>query len=195
MTSAGAVTVLHSFAGAADGSTPLAGLIQTEDGNFYGTTSLGGSANLGTVFKMTAAGTVTVLHAFAGGSDGSSPQAALIQGAGGNLYGTTKAGGGSNLGTVFKMTPAGAVTVLHSFAGGNDGSTPLAGLLQAKNGGLYGMMSVGGAENKGIVFEMTPGCAVAGGFLSPTASRQIGALVGYGSDGSRCCDGQLSGQQ
>jgi uncharacterized repeat protein (TIGR03803 family) len=191
MTPAGAVTVLHSFTGGTDGSTPTAGLIQTEDGNLYGTTSLGGSANLGTVFKMTSAGAVTVLHSFAGGSDGSSPQASLVQAAGGNLYGTTKAGGASNLGTVFKMTPAGAVTVLHSFGAGNDGSMPLAGLLQAKNGGLYGTTSVGGSDNKGIAFEMTPGCAVG----PPIALLVIGALAATAATAAVVIAGSSSGQQ
>lgn len=86
----GAYTVLHSFSGGTDGSSPAAALIQAADGNFYGTTASGGASDFGTVFRMTPAGTVLVLHAFVGGTaDGSNPQAALVQATDGNFYGTT----------------------------------------------------------------------------------------------------------
>jgi uncharacterized repeat protein (TIGR03803 family) len=106
ITSSGTETVLYAFAGgSSDGATPEAGLIQGSDGNFYGNTYLGGTSNLGTVFKLTPNGTETVLHAFAGGSsDGANPSANLVQGSDGNLYGSTDAGGIGNDGTFFKVT-------------------------------------------------------------------------------------------
>jgi uncharacterized repeat protein (TIGR03803 family) len=170
MTPAGAVTVLHAFAGGADGASPLASLIQGTDGNFYGTTASGGDSSCnstyaggcGTIFKMTPAGTVTVLHAFSGGTDGAYPWASLIQATDGDFYGTTQSGGGVagcflGCGTVFKMTPAGTVTVLHAFAGGADGAYPTAALIQATDGNLYGTANAGGGvNNSGIVFTMTP---------------------------------------
>jgi uncharacterized repeat protein (TIGR03803 family) len=159
----GAYTLLHSFSGGTDGSSPAAALIQAADGNFYGTTASGGTSDLGTVFRMTPAGTVTVLHAFVGGkTDGAKPQAALIQATDGNFYGTTSSGGPSDNGTVFQMTPGGTVTVLHAFAGGTtDGANPTAALIQATDGNFYGTTSSGGTSAFfGTVFKMTPGGAL-----------------------------------
>ena len=101
----GIETVVYSFAGgSSDGANPVAGVIQGSDGNFYGVTYSGGANALGTVFKMTPSGTETILHAFAGGSsDGANPQANLVQGVDGNLYGSTVAGGSSADGTFFKV--------------------------------------------------------------------------------------------
>jgi uncharacterized repeat protein (TIGR03803 family) len=106
VTPGGTETVLYSFSGgSSDGANPEAGLIQGSDGNFYGNTYGGGASNLGTVFELTASGTETVLHAFAGGSsDGANPTANLVQGSDGNLYGSTAAGGAGNDGTFFKVT-------------------------------------------------------------------------------------------
>src|ERR1700674_1580728 len=80
---------------------------------------------------------VDVVHSFAGSADGSQPAAGLTQATDGNFYGTTYFGGASNAGSVFKMTPSGAVTILHSFSAGPDGGYPLAGLIQATDGKLY----------------------------------------------------------
>lgn len=155
MTLAGVVTYLHAFAGGSDGAYPIAGLMQATDGNFYGTTWVGGASDLGTVFRMTPAGAVTVLHAFAGGADGQYPYAGLIQ-VGGTFYGTTLQGGtGGSLGTVFTITPAGAYAVLHSFSGGADGAGPAAALLAASDGNLYGSTAGGGAPGQGTVFKCT----------------------------------------
>jgi uncharacterized repeat protein (TIGR03803 family) len=164
MTPSGAVTVLHHFAGGtADGANPQASLIQWTDRNFYGTTDTGGVANLGTVFRMTAAGDVTVLHAFAGGAgDGAHPQAALIAADDGNFYGTTAGGGAVDAGTIFRITPGGDVTILHRFTHtfgdrSVDGAIPVAPLLQANDGNFYGTTSRGGRHESGTVFRMTPG--------------------------------------
>jgi uncharacterized repeat protein (TIGR03803 family) len=157
--------VLHSFNGS-DGSHPQAGLIFDAAGNLYGTTYGGGASGYGTVFKLTpnadGSWTESVLHSF-NGSDGSSPFAGLIFDAAGNLYGTTSLGGGSNFGTVFKLTPnadgSWAESVLHSFIG-SDGSYPLAGLIFDAAGNLYGTTEFGGSgcggSGCGVVFKLTP---------------------------------------
>lgn len=158
ITPAGLETVIHSFAGGAnDGISPVAALVQGTDGNFYGTTQTGGPSGQGTVFKITSAGVEAVLYSFTGGTDGSNPYAALTQGADGNFYGTTRSGGTSNNGTMFKVTPGGVETVLHSFAGGaNDGSFPQAAVVQGADGNFYGTNSAGGASNSGNFIKITP---------------------------------------
>lgn len=152
--------VIRSLSGTADGAQPRAGLIQATDGDFYGTTSAGGFAGLGTIFKITRTGTFTTLHHFAGGSDGAQPYASLLQATDGNFYGTTVAGGAANRGTVFRMTPAGIVTVLWAFGQTlNDGRSPYAGLIQARDGNFYGATSAGG-NGFGTIFRMTPSGAL-----------------------------------
>jgi uncharacterized repeat protein (TIGR03803 family) len=162
-----AETILHRFAlDGTEGIFPYAPLIQATDGNFYGTTSQSGAFGNGTVFQMTPDGTVfTVLHAFAGGTDGATPYAALIQATDGKFYGTTVFGGGANpncrtgpggCGVVFQMTPDGTVTVLHAFTAGTDGAWPHAALIQATDGNLYGTADAGGAGGGGTIFTMTP---------------------------------------
>jgi uncharacterized repeat protein (TIGR03803 family) len=151
-------SMIYSFDASPDGVDSRANAIQGSDGNFYGTTYSGGASGLGIVFKITPAGVETVLHSFAGGTaDGSNPSAALVQGSDGNLYGTTYTGGASGLGTVFKITLAGAETVLHSFAGAPvDAGGPMAALVQGSDGNLYGTTQVGGTDNQGTVFKITP---------------------------------------
>jgi uncharacterized repeat protein (TIGR03803 family) len=133
-------TVLHSFNGA-DGNNSQAPLVQATNGDLYGSTVYAGANGLGTIFKMTTSGTVALLHSF-DGTDGTSPWNALVQGTDGDLYGTTYYGGFSarcigGCGTVFKITPGGALTTLNSF-GGIDGGYPQAGLVQGTNGDFYG---------------------------------------------------------
>jgi uncharacterized repeat protein (TIGR03803 family) len=105
----GKETVLHNFtAGSSDGAEPVAGLIMDAKGNFYGDTYQGGSANLGTVYKMNKKGTVTLLHTFTG-PDGDYPYSGLLRDAVGNLYGTTLYGGtgqscSNGCGTVWQIT-------------------------------------------------------------------------------------------
>ena len=115
--SAATLTTLHNFTGGADGSQPFAGLVEGSDTNFYGTTAGGGTFGTGTVFSITAAGTLTTLHSFGSGIDGAIPKAGLVQGIDTNFYGTTAGGGLNGSGTVFKITSAGTLTTLHSFAG------------------------------------------------------------------------------
>jgi uncharacterized repeat protein (TIGR03803 family) len=158
MDSAGNLTTLHSFAGSPrDGDSPIAGLIQATDGNFYGTTSGGGDSGSGTVFRTDSSGDLTTLHSF-DGSDGSFPAAGLIQATDGNFYGTTKNGGALGFGTVFRMDPAGNITTLHSFAGSPSGAYSPAGLIQGIDGNFYGATTSGGsgscAGGCGTVFRM-----------------------------------------
>jgi uncharacterized repeat protein (TIGR03803 family) len=151
---------LHSFAGA-DGYQPLAGLAEGSDGNFYGTTNLGGSHNVGTVFKITPSGEFTTVHSFcskAACADGESSYAGMILASDGNLYGTTLAGGSHGDGTVFKVSKSGTFSTLYSFcsqSGCADGEFPQIGLVQASNGNLYGATIVGGAYGSGTIFELT----------------------------------------
>ncbi|MGA7384143.1 MAG: choice-of-anchor tandem repeat GloVer-containing protein [Methylocella sp.] len=164
-------TVLHTFAGS-DGAGP-GGLIADSKGNLYGTTSYGGASDGGVVFKLAPNGTETVLYSFCSlpsCSDGALPLGGLIADRAGNLYGTTYEGGGSECsypgpgfcGVVFKLSPGGTETVLHSFAGGDDGELPEAGLIADASGNLYGTTMGGGATGCpppgcGVVFKLSPG--------------------------------------
>lgn len=150
-----AFTLLYSFRGGF-GEYPLAAVIVDSRGNTYGTTSEGGAHGLGTVFKVTASGSETVLHSFKGGrSDGNFPIAALVRDAAGNLYGTTAEGGTAGYGTVFKVGENGDETLLHSFGESEkDGKYPAAGLLLGPKGNLYGTTQEGGASGYGTIFEV-----------------------------------------
>jgi uncharacterized repeat protein (TIGR03803 family) len=132
------------------------------DGNLYGTTLWpGGTKGGGTIFKITPQGTLNVLYNFAGGStDGWDPRGCIIQASDGNFYGTTYAGGTNNLGTVYKMTPAGVVKVIYSFENTSTnpaGNGPFAGLVQATDGKFYGATYGGGGlyGSAGVLFQVT----------------------------------------
>jgi len=163
MTPAGKLTTLYNFCaqtGCADGSAPLGGLVQGNDGNYYGTTSQGGTNGLGTVYTITPQGKLTTLHRF-NGTDGKSPEGTLVLGTDANFYGTTANGGTGgqcipSCGTVFSITPAGALTTLHSFANGTDGDTPDAGLVQRTDGTFYGTTRYGGVGN-GSIYSLSTG--------------------------------------
>jgi uncharacterized repeat protein (TIGR03803 family) len=153
----GTFTLLHSFSTAVtDGSYPMGNLIQGSDGSFYGTTYAAGAIGYGTVFKITPAGTFTLLHSFTrGATDAANPQTALVQGSDGNFYGTTAAGGANGDGSVFEITPSGTFTLLHFFAG-TDGASPHSSLIQGSDGSFYGTTDSGGANAGGTVFKITP---------------------------------------
>jgi uncharacterized repeat protein (TIGR03803 family) len=154
----GSFTMLHSFTGPpGEGAGPVAGLVQGSDGNFYGTTGLGGEHYMGTAFKMTPAGILTTLHSFSGSSgEGAGPLAGLVQGSDGNFYGTTALGGAHYVGTLFKMTPAGALTTLYSLSGApSEGATPVSALVRGSDGNFYGTTALGGAHYWGTVFKFS----------------------------------------
>src|SRR5207249_3250647 len=111
------VTNLYSFASVStDGYYPQAGLVQSGDGSFYGTTQVGGASDKGTVFRISPSGSDTNLHSFAGAStDGAYPQAGLVQDSDGNFYGTAQIGGANDNGTVFRINPSGSYSNLYSF--------------------------------------------------------------------------------
>jgi uncharacterized repeat protein (TIGR03803 family) len=153
----GTETVLYSFTGGADGAYPYAGLIRDAAGNLYGTTAGGGAFRTwGVVFKLGPSGTETVLHSFAGPTDGGGPTAGLTRDAAGNLYGTTTNGGEGGLGVVFKLRSCGTYTVLHTFTGDGDGDGPFAGLVRDAAGNLYGTTFRGGPSDNGVVFKVSP---------------------------------------
>jgi uncharacterized repeat protein (TIGR03803 family) len=165
----GALTSLHSFgqlraetgSGAAvatnaDGALPQSALIlNTNNGNFYGTTGQGGTNSYGTVFEVTHQGKVTVFYSFSNSVDGGSPQASLLLYTNGLLYGTAFSGGSNGYGTVFQVTAAGRVTALYSFTNGIDGANPQGALIDGKDGLLYGTCSSGGSNGTGSIFKIT----------------------------------------
>jgi len=196
VTTNGAFTTLHSFTAVksdgvtgdetnVDGTSPVGGLTLGPDGNFYGATTAGGPGGSGTLFKVTTTGALTNIYTFSAtgynssgtglpdtNADGESPTAALTLGPDGNFYGTTRSGGKSGSGTVFKVTPTGTLTNLYSFGGGHsifiggryvytnsDGAYPYAGLALGTNGAFYGTASGGGSSGVGTLFEITTGGA------------------------------------
>jgi uncharacterized repeat protein (TIGR03803 family) len=153
----------------ADGYTPYSTLVQYSNGNFYGTTARGGAnSNAGTVFTVAPNGTLTTLYSFCSQpncTDGASPVPGLVLASDGNFYGTTFRGGSSQAcldgcGTVFKITPGGALTSLYSFCSQQDcadGSAPIGALVQGSDGNLYGTTWEGGVINS----SCTNGCGTA----------------------------------
>ena len=126
-----------------------------KDGNFYGTTFYGGTSGAGTIFKIMSTGVLTTLASF-NNVNGANPQAALVQGLDGSFYGTATVGGtNNNNGTVFQLTPAGALTALINFAGTN-GRYPVAGLIQGTDGNFYGTTPSGTTSPQGTVFRFPP---------------------------------------
>jgi len=166
LTPEGKYTVFYRFCAqtdCTDGSNPWAGVVFDQKGNLYGTTSIGGAYGVGVVFKLTPKGKETVLYSFCaqGGrycSNGAGPRAGVVFDQKGNLYGTTFQGG-AGFGVVFKLTPKGKYTVLHTFCAQNgcsDGAYPDAGLVLDQSGSLYGTTPDGGAYGSGTVFKLTP---------------------------------------
>ena len=180
--SAQTLTTLHSFNGG-DGRSPEAALVQGSDGNFYGTTVLGGAHLKGTVFKIDATGSLTTLHSFSGSpGDGAVPFAGLVQGSDGNFYGTTASGGAFFQGTVFRMTPSGAITVLHSFNSFfSEGAVPFAALVQGSDGNFYGTTAFGGMAIDALTYVALGGLYGASLYIArasdPLAARADADLV------------------
>ena len=155
----GTETLLHNFAGGAnDGSTPLYGvLIRHKTGDIIGTASTGGPINYGVVYKLSASGTLQILHAFGGGlADGCNPESNVIEDKAGNLYGTTSGCGAHGYGTVFKLAPDGTEKLLYSFQRGTDGATPRSAPIADKAGNFYGTTQYGGAADAGTVYKLAP---------------------------------------
>jgi uncharacterized repeat protein (TIGR03803 family) len=159
-------TILHRFSGSPDGGLPGGTLRLDSSGALYGTTYRGGTADGGTVFKLSppAAGqiawTASILHSFTG-PEGAGPQGGVIADASGRLYGAAS-GGGAGYGVVFRLSPpvpgqiAWAAAVLHNFNILTSGDNPAYGLLADAQGHLFGTAYYGGTGLGGTVFEVTP---------------------------------------
>jgi uncharacterized repeat protein (TIGR03803 family) len=144
--------VVHSFQGT-EGYAATGQLIRASDGNFYGTNDLGGDAGLGTVFRMTPDGTLTVLHAFTG-LDGAEPAGGLTEGPDGRLYGATAYGGPDGRGTLYRVSTDGRFERIHAFQGLPSPAHPWSQLVVAPTGELFGTTLSGGSHDGGTVFEM-----------------------------------------
>ena len=156
VTTNGVPTTLWSFTPGNDGGFPMAGVVEGNDGSFYGTTTASGQYNQGTVFRITASGELSTLWSFTGGDDGGSPVGGLIQGHDGYFYGTTSSGGSGGGGTIYRITSYGGLITLYSFSG-SDGASPKGALLEYTNGVFYGTTSAGNTNNAGIVFRLDVG--------------------------------------
>jgi uncharacterized repeat protein (TIGR03803 family) len=175
----GTLTQIHDFTGD-DGENPEGDLVVGADGNLYGTTMQGGKDSRGTIFRATLAGTVTSLYSFptlsafstagvATNATGANPRAGLFLAADGNFYGTAYQGGPVGYGTVFRVTPAGGVTLVHAFTGPTSGGAfPLSSVSQDAAGNLYGTTERGGAINQGAAWRISPSgqFSLLHGFLS-----------------------------
>ena len=179
ITTAGSLTKLFDFSYPTPAASPAGGLMLGTDGNYYGTAAGGGTSLSGVIFKITSAGTLTVLWNFTGGTDEGNPLSAPVQGMDGNFYGVNQGVYSGTYGAAYKMTPAGVVTTIHAF-GYTDGATPQA-LTLATDGNFYGVAKSGGTSGLGVVFKMTPSGTVtvlhnfAGG--TTDGSLPIGALA------------------
>lgn len=145
-----------------DGSQPDGPLLRGGDGNLYGSTPFGGKYHQGVAFKITRAGSFSVLHHFGATTNSPrNPAGAMAQLGDGNFYGVTTNGGSNAAGTVYKMTPRGAVTRLYNFDSSSTGrgAYPYSGLIEGRDGKLYGATSSGGAAinpcDCGVLFKIT----------------------------------------
>ena len=154
----GTFTNLYKFSGNNDGGFPVAGLVQGNDGNFYGTTSVGGTRQIGTVFVLGPGGQFQASYSFPSSSVGGYPYSSLVQGMDGNLYGTTAIGGANQLGAIFQITTSGNLTSLISFtgtSGSSPGANPQGPLVQGPDGNFYGVTPSGGANGLGTIFRLS----------------------------------------
>jgi uncharacterized repeat protein (TIGR03803 family) len=187
MTPSGKITSIYSFCSkpnCADGQFPITGPVLGTDGNLYGVTSEGGdSTNSGTIYKMTLSGKITTIYTFNCGlpcNNGSEPTGITL-GSDGNLYGTTTLGGGNSNGALFKISPAGKITLLHTFCSSSncaDGGIPLFPPHQGTDGNFYGGTNAGGTavEQGGVLYKLTLAgvYSVVKSFCQPSASCNTG---------------------
>ena len=193
VTTSGSLTTLHIFNGD-DGSYPDGALVQGNDSNFYGTTTGIGTEGYGTVFKITPSGTFTTLHNFCSAqncADGYNPFAGLVLATDGNFYGTTYHNGGNADGTIFRITPDGVLTTLHSFSGA-DGANPSAELTQGSDGNFYGTTALGGANNYGTVFRLDVFPALS---VLKVGSGTVSSVDGHIYCGGTCSYSYVDGTQ
>jgi uncharacterized repeat protein (TIGR03803 family) len=200
-------TVLHAFAGGADGASPSSGVIRDAAGNLYGAAYGGGAFNLGVLYKIDSAGNYTVIYSFAGGADGVGPAGNIVRDEAGSIYGA--AGGGVTSGTcgcgvVYKIDPSGNETVLYAFTGGADGNQPVGGVIRDSAGNLYGDTFQGGigdgSYGSGVVYKLDDagnfsvvysfncgtdtGCFPQAGLMRDAAGHLFGTTYQGGSRGT-----------
>ena len=183
LSTTGRETILYRFRDVPDGASPLGGVALDSSGDIYGTTWLGGVYSMGTVFSLDKSRNETVLHSFAGGSDGANPMDAPVLDLAGNLYGTTSAGG-PFFGTLFMVDTSGNESISYSFTGGSDGAYPYSHLLADASGNLFGTVSQGGCCGSGTVFEFSAGTLIplyefgaAPNGTSPDGQIPMGGLI------------------
>ena len=183
--STGNLWTVWSFQDGCGTPGPVAGLLQTSDGSFYGTTQGGGAYGLGQIFRIDSSGEAS-LYSFAE-PGGMSPKAGLIQAPDGTLLGTTHDGGASGAGTIFRVDASGAFSTLHAFTG-PDGAGPAATLFRALDGFFYGSTQGGGAGGDGTVFKMDSSG-------SPTTIHSFVGDDGFGPTAAliQAADGDLFG--
>jgi uncharacterized repeat protein (TIGR03803 family) len=152
-------TVLYNFKGGNDGQHPVGGVVLDKAGSLYGSTFLGGDNGGGTVYRLSRSGKgwkLTTLNSFAGGAG---PYNKLTFDAKGNIYGTTNGDGAHGDGSVFKLTRSSGgwkFTDLYDFTSGSDGGLPYGSVAVDAEGNIFGTATVGGSDNQGVVFEITP---------------------------------------
>lgn len=154
VSTSGVVTVLNNFNGASFGNAPYSTFIKGKDSAYYATTSAGGAYGYGSIVKI-CGGVTSVLHSFNKSTEGGYPKGKLLLANDGNFYGMTSDGGSKNAGTIFKLTPSGNFSVLYTFNSATDGGNPLGGLMQAKDGLLYGVTISGGSNTSGTIFKIS----------------------------------------
>jgi uncharacterized repeat protein (TIGR03803 family) len=159
--------------------------VQASDGNFYGTTALGGTFDKGTIFRATPSFQVSIMYSFmAGNNDGQNPFSGLIQATDGNLYGTTANGGAAKLGTLFQISTSGVYKSLYSFRGKGP-QRPITGLMQHTKGLLFGSTGGGGANSLGAVYALDMGLGPFVTFVQPTGKvGQTAQILGQGFTGT-----------
>ncbi len=191
-------SVIHSFSGGSDGAYPYAGIAVGTSGVLYGTTNYGGASHDGTVFKLSRSRTggpwtESVLHSFAGNSDGGNPISGLVIASNGSLYGTTSGGIGTGTGTVFVLTPPAqggswTETVLYRFGDGADGGNPHGNVFLASSGALYGTTFAGGNgrgyAGHGIIYQLTPPGIPGGAWTETVVYTFSGGADGAYPDGA-----------
>ena len=155
LTPSGVYSVIHNMNKATEGGDSYASLTEGKDGNLYGVTYDGGTFGYGTIFKVTTTGTLTVLKHLSQAIDGGYPQCDLIQATDGNFYGTCYNGGSIGYGTIFKITTAGAYTVIKNLSYSTDGASPYGGLMQNTDGNFYGITLAGGSKGGGTIYKLT----------------------------------------
>lgn len=165
---------LHQFSGGADGAISYSGVTLDANGDIFGVAFAGGAHRDGTVFEISTTGAYSVLHAFAGKTDGSKPAGQLVFDNNGNLWGTTSAGGANNDGTIFEISSAGTFSTVLAFSGAANGAEPIAGLVKDASGNLFGSTFIGGQRNDGTLFEI------------PAGTTQVDTLFSFsGGNGAR----------